>query len=199
MNPRILTALVLSAAFALGAVVLAARGSRESEPATAGSGFDGAVMPKGVRAPDFRLRDQDGKVVSLRQFRGKPVLVSFLYTTCRDTCPLQAETARGALDDLGHDVPSIAIAVDPTRDTPESAKRFLAKTRTIGRLDFVLGTRRQLEPLWKSFAIRPQSVTEEHQARFTLVDKRGFQRIGFPMSHATPEALAHDLRKLERE
>ena len=199
MNPRNLTAHVLSAAFALGAVVLAARGSRESEPATAGSGFDGAVMPKGVRAPDFRLRDQDGKVVSLRQFRGKPVLVSFLYTTCRDTCPLQAETARGALDDLGHDVPSIAIAVDPTRDTPESAKRFLAKTRTIGRLDFVLGTRRQLEPLWKSFAIRPQSVTEEHQARFTLVDKRGFQRIGFPMSHATPEALAHDLRKLERE
>jgi protein SCO1 len=199
VNPRIVTAIALTAAFALGAVVLVARGSRESEPTTTGSGFEGALMPRGVRAPDFKLRDQDGKTVSMREFRGKPVLVSFLYTTCRDTCPLQAETARGALDDLGHDVPDLAIAVDPPRDTPESAKRFLGKTRTIGRLDFVLGTRRQLEPLWKGFAIQPQSVTQEHQSRFTLVDKRGFQRVGFPMGQATPEALAHDLRKLERE
>jgi protein SCO1 len=199
VNPRIVTAIALTAAFALGAVVLVARGSRESEPTTTGSGFEGALMPRGVRAPDFKLRDQDGKTVSMREFRGNPVLVSFLYTTCRDTCPLQAETARGALDDLGHDVPDLAIAVDPPRDTPESAKRFLGKTRTIGRLDFVLGTRRQLEPLWKGFAIQPQSVTQEHQSRFTLVDKRGFQRVGFPMGQATPEALAHDLRKLERE
>lgn len=191
-------ALALVAAFALGAVVLAASGSRD-EPAPAGSAFEGALLPKGVRAPDFTLRDQDGRQISMRQLRGKPVLVSFLYTTCRDTCPLQAEIARGALDDLGHDVPAVAVAVDPPRDTASSAKSFLARTRTLGRLDFVLGTRAQLAPLWRGFAIRPQSVTEEHQARFTLVDKRGFQRVGFPLGEATPERLAHDLRLLERE
>jgi hypothetical protein len=42
-------------------------------------------------------------------------------------------------------------------------------------------------------------VTEEHQARITLVDKQGFQRVGFPGSEATPERLAHDLRLLESE
>jgi protein SCO1/2 len=63
----------------------------------------------------------------------------------------------------------------------------------------VLGSRAQLKPLWKGFFIRPQSVSEEHQARFTLVDKRGFQRIGFPGDRATPEALAHDLRLLAKE
>ena len=63
----------------------------------------------------------------------------------------------------------------------------------------MLGTRAQLSPLWQGFAIRPQAVTEEHQARFTLVDKRGFQRVGFPVAQATPERLAHDLRLLERE
>ena len=47
--------------------------------------------------------------------------------------------------------------------------------------------------------MRPQSVTSEHQARFTLVDARGFQRVGYPAFAATPEALAHDLRLLERE
>jgi protein SCO1 len=127
------------------------------------------------------------------------VIVAFLYTTCRDTCPAQANQVRGALDDLGHDVPAIAVAVDPPRDTPESAKAFLSRTHTLGRIDFVLGSRRQLKPLWKGFAVQPQLPTVEHQSRITLVDRRGFQRIGFPGSEVTPERLAHDVRLLERE
>ena len=195
MNARIAIALFLVAAFALGAVVLASGSSGGEDPV----GFEGATMPAGVRAPDFDLRDQDGKPISMRALRGKPVLVSFLYTTCDDTCPAQAETMRGALDDLGHDVPAIAIAVDPPRDTPERARAFLLKAQATGRIDFVLGSRAQLRPLWKGFFIRPQSVNQEHQARFTLVDKKGFQRIGFPGDAATPEALAHDLELLEQE
>jgi protein SCO1/2 len=200
VNPRVTVALFLLAALALGALVLVAR-ARKEEPAGVGAGsrFEGFVMPAGVRAPDFELRNQDGERVSMREFRGRPVIVTFLYTTCEETCPIQAQTVRGALDQLGHDVPAIAIAVDPPRDTPERARAFLAKQRALGRLDFVLGTRAELRPLWNGFAIRPQSVTEEHQARFTLVDSRGYQRIGFPGSQATPESLAHDVRLLERE
>lgn len=196
MHARIAIALFLVAAFALGAVVLASGSSGDDDTS---AGFEGAIMPKGVRAPDFALRNQDGKVVSMRALRGRPVLVSFLYTTCDDTCPAQAETMRGALDDLGKDLPALAIAVDPPRDTPERARTFLVKTRATGRIDFVLGSRAQLRPLWKGFFIRPQSVSEEHQARFTLIDKKGFQRIGFPGDQATPEALAHDLELLEQE
>ena len=198
MNARVLIALFLLAVFALGATVLAAS-SRDDDPdlASAGSRFEGAVMPAGLRAPDFDLRNQDGEPISMRDFRGDPVIVTFLYTTCENTCPLQAQTIRGALDQLGHDVPAIAIAVDPPRDTPERARAFLSEQRALGRLDFVLGTRSELRPLWKGFAIRPQSVTEEHQARITLVDPRGYQRVGYPGSQATPERLAHDLRLLE--
>jgi protein SCO1 len=127
------------------------------------------------------------------------VIVTFLYTTCDDSCPLQAQTIRGALDQLGHDVPAIAIAVDPRRDTPERARAFLSEQHALGRIEFVLGSREQLRPLWKGFAIVPQSATQEHQARFTLVDARGYQRIGFPGEQATPERLAHDVRLLERE
>jgi protein SCO1/2 len=191
-------ALVLVAALALGGAVLAAHG-RRSEPAAAGTKFEGAVMPKGVRAPDFNLRDQDGRRVSMRALRGRPVIVTFLYTTCDDTCPAQAHQVRGALDDLGHDVPALAVAVDPPRDTARRAKAFLSKTQALGRIDFVLGSREQLKPLWKGFAIQPQSVSVEHQSRVTLVDKRGFQRVGFPGSEVTPERLAHDVRMLERE
>jgi protein SCO1 len=198
VHARVLIALFLVAVFALGAVVLASD-SGEEEPASAGTRFEGATMPEGVRAPDFELRNQDGERISMRDLRGRPVIVTFLYTTCDDTCPAQAQTVRGALDDLDEDVPAIAIAVDPPRDTPERARAFLAEAKALGRIDFVLGSRAELRPLWKGFFIRPQSVSEEHQARFTLVDKAGFQRIGFPGDRATPEALAHDVRLLAAE
>lgn len=197
MHARVIIALFLVAVFALGAVVLAADSNDKTN--VGGPGFEGALMPAGVRAPNFTLRNQDGERMSMRDLRGQPVIVTFLYTTCDDTCPAQAQTVRGALDDLDKDIPALAIAVDPPRDTADRARVFLAKQRALGRIDFVLGSRAQLRPLWKGFFIRPQSISEEHQARFTLVDKRGFQRVGFPGDQATPEALAHDIRLLQAE
>jgi protein SCO1/2 len=199
VNPRIALALVLVGAVALGAIVVGVRGDDDSEPVAAGNTFAGATMPAGAFAPDFALRNQDGERVSMRSLRGQPVIVTFLYTHCEDTCPIQAQTVRGALDELGHDVPALAIAVDPPNDTPRSARKFLAEQRVSGRLDFVLGSRAELRRLWNGFGVRPQRVTEEHNARITLVDAHGIQRVGYPGSEATPERLAHDLALLERE
>jgi protein SCO1 len=200
VNPRVLITLFLVAVFALGAIAFAAtRRGNDADPATATSGFEGARMPPGVRAPDFRLENQDGETITMRSLRGRPAIVTFLYTTCEDTCPIQAQTIRGALDQLGYDLPALAIAVDPPRDTANRAKAFLAEQHALGRIDFILGSRSELKPLWDGFFIRPQSVTEEHQARITLVDANGYQRVGFPGSEATPERLAHDLRRLEQE
>jgi protein SCO1 len=200
VNARVLIALFLVAVFAFGAVLLVARSRDNGESDVAAAPrFEGAVMPEGLRAPDFELRNQDDERVSMRDLRGEPVIVTFLYTHCDDTCPAQAQTVRGALDELGQDVPALAVAVDPPRDTQQSARAFLAEQRATGRLDFVLGSRSQLRPLWNGFFIAPQTVSQEHQARFTLVDKRGFQRVGYPGFEATPERLAHDLRILQAE
>jgi protein SCO1 len=201
MNGRVLIALFLVAVFSIGAVWLAAPGDSDDNDgvATAGTRFEGAVMPDGLKAPAFKLENQDGDTISMRDFRGEPVIVTFLYTTCEDTCPLQAQTVRGALDELGEDVPAIAIAVDPPRDTPERARAFLSEQHALGRLDFVLGTRAELKPLWDGYYIRPQSVTQEHNARFTLVDKSGFQRVGYPGFEGTAERIAHDIRLLQAE
>ena len=200
MNGRVLIALFLVAVFSLGAVVLAApRDDDNDSVASNSSRFEGAVMPEGLRAPDFTLTNQDGDTISMRGFRGQPVIVTFLYTTCEDTCPVQAQTIRGALDELGEDVPAIAIAVDPPRDTPDRARAFLSEQRALGRLDFVLGSRAELKRVWDGYYVRPQSVTQEHNARFTLVDERGFQRVGYPGFEATPERIAHDIRLLQAE
>ncbi|CAN5781014.1 hypothetical protein BH24ACT25_BH24ACT25_10750 [soil metagenome] len=201
MHPRVLMALVLAAVLALGALVLVAgRGGEEAageDPLTAATGFAGSVLPDGVRAPDFALPNQDGETVRMRDFRGGPVIVTFLYTTCDETCPAQAQQIKGALDQLGHDVPALAIAVDPENDTAERARAFLSEQRMTGRMDFALGSEAELRPLWDAYAIQPQLPGAEHQARIVLVDGDGLQRVAFPAEQATPERIAHDVRALE--
>jgi protein SCO1 len=207
VNPRIAIALGVAGALALAAVLLAVLGdSRDAAVVEDGgtaagvtapaSRFAGATVPRGVRAPDFRLRDQDGRPVTMRELRGRPVVVTFLYTHCDESCPAQAQQIKGALDHLGRDLPAIAISVEPERDDERSARGFLAEQGVTGRLRFVLGSRDELEPLWRAYAIRPQSDEAEHQGRIVLVDSRGLQRVGFTAERATPEALANDLRLL---
>jgi protein SCO1 len=161
--------------------------------------FEGSIMPDGVRAPAFTLRDQDGEPVSMRALRGRPAIVTFLYTTCEETCPAQAQQIKLALDRLGEDVPAVAIAVKPETDTPASAQRFLVEQGMVGRMDIALGSREELAPVWKGFAIQPQLDDVEHQARTVLIDSKGFQRVGFPVEQMTPERLAKDMRTLLAE
>jgi protein SCO1/2 len=166
---------------------------------SAKSPFRGGQMPSGVRAPQFSLTDEYGKPVSMAQYRGRPVVVSYLYTHCKETCPIQAQMIRGALDDLGHDIPALAVSVDPFADTPASARAFNRKFKMTGRMRWVLGTRRQLQPLYRGFAIQPQLRDSEHQAYITLVDAKGFQRVAVPVNQTSPEDLAHDMRVLEKQ
>jgi protein SCO1/2 len=91
------------------------------------------------------------------------------------------------------------VAVDPPRDTPERARRFLLEQRVTGLMRFVLGSASELAPVWRGFAISPQTEESEHQARITVVDTRGNQRVGFPTSRTQPEDIAHDVRVLLRE
>ena len=198
MPARVRLALFVTATLALAAaagVILFARpGDRIGSTA-----FAGAIRPD-IPPQDFRLRDQDGRPVTLREFRGRVVVLTFMYTTCRDTCPLTATQIRGALDELGRDVPALAVSVDPVNDTPERARQFLFK-RGLGhdRMRFLLGSRAQLQPIWKAYGIRPQGSAFDHSAYVLLIDRRGRQRIGFPVQQLTPEDLAHDIRRLQAE
>jgi protein SCO1/2 len=183
--------------FVIVAAGFAILGGGEETPASTGA-FEGAIRPPGIPVSDFRLTDQDGKQVTLSQFRGKPVVVTFLYTTCEDTCPLTAQQIRGALDRLGHDVPVLAFAVDPPNDTPARARRFIAEQRVVGRMRFLLGPLPELRRQWKAYGMQRQTPTHEHSGYVVLLDGRGVQRIGWPASQLTPEGLANDLALLER-
>ena len=76
----------------------------------------------------------------MRALRGRPAIVTFLYTTCEETCPAQAQQIKIGLDRLGRDIPALAIAVKPETDTPTNANRFLVEQGMVGRMDIALGS-----------------------------------------------------------
>ncbi|MFL6030593.1 MAG: SCO family protein, partial [Gaiellaceae bacterium] len=153
-----LTTLVLCAAGAVFGVWLANAGGQDPLPA----GWQGALRPPGTKLPEFTLTNQDGERVSAASLRGRPLVVAFIYSTCRDTCPAQVQSIRGALDDLGHDVRVVGVSVDPANDTPDRARTFLLDQSMTGRMDFLLGTRAELEPVWRAFGIAPQTKGRDH-------------------------------------
>jgi protein SCO1/2 len=159
-------------------------------------GWAGALRPPGARVPAFRLADQDGREVTAASLRGRPQVFTFVYSTCRDTCPAQVQTIRGALDALGRDVGVVAVSVDAAGDTPARARRFMLDQHMTGRMRFLLGSERALAPVWRGFGIAPQRGALDHSAYVVLVDGAGRQRVGFPFSALTRDGLAHDLRRL---
>ena len=211
MPPGRVIVLLAAGLLSIAGIAFGLAGQSASGPAAAGTPgpevtrsaraerFQGSIMPDGVRAPDFTLRDQDGEPVSMRALRGRPAIVTFLYTTCEESCPAQAQQIKIGLDRLGRDVPALAVAVNPETDTPANANRFLVEQGMVGRMDIALGSRRELERVWKGFAIQPQLDDAEHQARTVLIDANGYQLVGFPLDQLTPERLAGDVRTLLAE
>jgi protein SCO1/2 len=195
MPARARLALMLAATFVLIAALCVVLFTSAGKDA-GGAGFDGSLRPEGIPPIAFALKDQDGKIATLDAYRGRPVILTFMYSTCRDTCPLTAQQIKGALNLLGKDVPTLAISVDPGNDTRLNARRFVNEQGLTGRMRFLLGTKAQLQPIWDAYGIRPQGTAFDHSAYVVLVDRDGVQRVGWPVDKLRPEGLAHDLRLL---
>ena len=206
MSARARLVLGVVGLIALCATVLAAiAGSSqdEGEPAAVIEGpespFEGAVRPVALSG-DFSLRNQDGDLVRLADLRGKVVVITPTYTTCEESCPVAVQQIRGAIDDLDERdrgrVRAFALSVDPDGDTPDKAREFLLSRRVRGYLDYLLGTRRELQEVWRRYGFAPQTDTQEHNSYVVLLDGSGRQRVGFPIQYVTPEALTHDIELL---
>ena len=159
-------------------------------------------MPPHLLAHDFTLTDQNGHKVSLAADRGKVVVLTFIHSLCHDTCPFMVEQIKGALNDLpgnGRNIPTIGVSVAPAEDTVHNRKAFLAKHEMTGRIAFVNGPLREMRQVWHDYAIQPVTPKVDHSTFVLLIDKRGYERVGFAADQLTPEGLAHDIRVLERQ
>ena len=119
------------------------------------------LKPKRV-AEDFRLDNQFGRPVALSDRKGDVVVLTFLYSTCPDVCPVVAVQLRDTLEalaDEADDVSMVAVSVDPEGDSEASAREFAEKWGLTDSLDFLLGDGAELAPVWDAYHLAP-SVTE---------------------------------------
>jgi protein SCO1 len=173
--------------------------SGPSSGAISDSGFDGAPLPGNLPLRTFTLADQSGRAVSLSRYRGQVTILAFLYSTCGPTCILVAQQVRGALDELAHPVPVLFVSADPLADTRASVSRFLAQVSLTGRVRYLTGPVRALQPVWRAYGILPASAGRaafDRSASVLLLDRSGRERVLFGLEQLTPEGLAHDVRKL---
>ncbi len=173
----------------------------------------GAVLQPPVLAYDFRLPDQDGRIVSLSGLRGKVVALTFLYANCPDVCPLIADMLHKAYQQLGDTtghVAFVAVSVDPNGDTPAAVREFLAKHHVEGELTYLRGSFAQLRPVWAHYYVGSDAaeVTPEataaskalptqvgHTAIVYVIDPQGKITVFLP-GNFDPRDLVTDLRIL---
>jgi len=120
-----------------------------------------ATYPRqAVAAPDFTLVDQEGAAVSLGQFKGKAVVLTFVFAHCQTMCPLLVQHIKQA---AGTPSEVLLITLDPWRDTP-SGLPGIARQWDVPKNFHILSSARATEVL---------SVIKAYQVPFERNDKTG--------------------------
>jgi protein SCO1/2 len=166
-------------------------------------------------APDIQLTDSLGGAVSLDQYRGRPVVVTFLYTDCPDVCPVIGQRIGEALRLLGSDGAKVAVlvvSVDPEGDTAEAAQAFMQRHGLDGSgRHYLLGDADTLAPIWLAYGVGAISIATAqrrpgepvqfgrvgHTDATYLIDRDGRKRT-LLRGDATAAEIARGLRILLR-
>ena len=162
--------------------------------------FAGLALRPLRPAPPINLRNDLGRPVTLSQYRGKVVLVTFLYTHCPDVCPLIAAHLHTTLQELGPraaGVKVIAVSADPRGDTPSTVATFLREHELTGQMQYLIGSTDQLGRTWSAWkvgskrdAVNPTLVA--HSALVYGVSASGTLTTIYP-ANFKPRQIIHDV------
>lgn len=170
----------------LGAVLLPAAGFAHIPlPPRESSDIGRRVVDKPVA--NFQLTDQDGKVFRWADARDKVVLVTFVFTTCPDVCPLFtanfASIQRRLEEKKITDYLLLTITTDPERDSAAVLKEYASRFKAdFSRWSLLTGTRAELSKVWKLFGVnvlKTDSGQVQHTSFTTLVDRQGRRRVDY--------------------
>jgi cytochrome oxidase Cu insertion factor (SCO1/SenC/PrrC family) len=158
----------------------------------------------GPPAPGFVLRDQQGRLTSLAQFRGKAVLLTFIDPECTQICPLTTQSMLDAVRMLGPDAASrvqlLGINVNVEKAKVADVDAYTHSHDLEGHWRFLTGSPAQLKKVWHDYYVyvaRTPDGDVEHTAVTYLIDPGGDERATFTtsMSYAAvsdeAEAFAH--------
>lgn len=145
--------------------------------------YDGTDMG-GVESPTFTLTNQTGQRVSLSDYRGRVVLLTFLDGHCDDICPLLLETMARVEEDLGSvkdRVAFVAISVNPWLDVVGKPAFIAYQPDVVSpkEWDFLTGTLEELQPVWDAYYVgvqwddQPGSSGMIHSEGYYIIDSDG--------------------------
>lgn len=169
------------------------------------AGFRAGVFEPPRTAPDFRLPGSNGSPVTLNQYRGRVVALTFGFTYCPSICPVTLANLARAFDELGPaagDVRVVFVSVDPERDSPARLREYLSffNPAFVG----VTGTPSQLQAVQREYGISARKVTSKneklgyevhHSTAIYLIDRAGKLRLLMPFGKPHGD-LVHDIRLL---
>jgi protein SCO1 len=172
LSPRILLSLVVIVVI-VGGVALLTTGGGSSRPSSstvhgvASPKYSGSLASPAQPEPPLSLHNYKGERVNIDQYKGKAVLVTFLYTKCPDVCPLIASNLGVALNEMGAakaaKVQVIAVSVDPRGDTPKAVAGFLQRHGVAGRMQYLIGSAHELGQVWKAWGVGAEADAEQPQ------------------------------------
>ena len=155
-------------------------------------------------APSFTLVDQSGKSFHFNPVAGKIVLITFVYTTCPDVCPLftakLASMQRLLEQEDRDDYLFLTITTDPARDTPAKMKAYAqAFQADFQRWHFLSGNRQALSQVWKDFGVNVKDVGNgqvQHTNLTTLIDQKGIRRVDYYGDKWQEKEILKDIARL---
>jgi cytochrome oxidase Cu insertion factor (SCO1/SenC/PrrC family) len=184
--------------FALIALVLAIAGcssapsnshqsttaSRSNAELSANPAVDPGTPLGGKPAPDFTLLDQNGQKVSLSQFRGKAVLLSFADSHCTTICPLTTTSllqAVSLLGPAGRQVQLLGINANPKAIRVPDVRAYSVAHNMMTSWHFLTGTLPQLEQVWKAYHVYVQAIKNniDHEPAIYLITPGGREQSIF--------------------
>jgi protein SCO1 len=158
-------------------------------------------------APDFALTSQDGETVTLEDFRGKALAVTFIYTACPDFCPLLTAKMAGVQDELGDDfgtrIAFVSITVDPELDTPEVLKHYAeVHGADLQGWAFLTGEPAAIAEVTRRYGVFAQKAAGgeiDHTFLTSLIDPEGILRVQYIGVRFDPDEFRSDLMSLVDE
>lgn len=162
-------------------------------------------------SPGFSLTDQDNRKVSLADFRGKTVLMSFIFANCTTGCLVvtaKLADVQKAIKDK--ELQILAITIDPGHDTPavlkEYGKKFGADFRS---WSFLTGTHDEINDILIDYKVSTQrrptrgssgevlSVSlVDHAVKTLLIDQKGMKRFEYLGQDFRTKAVLEDIKKV---
>lgn len=161
----------------------------------------GTVLNPPFEAPGFQLHDQFDQPIALSNYRGKVVVLTFLYTNCPDVCPLITATLHQTSEQLGSNadqVAILAISVDPARDTLAQVHAFSSSRDMLHRWHYLIGSMADLEPIWRAYGIGAATASGslvQHASPTFVIDPKGNVRAILDPDF-TPADLIQDIQAL---